>query len=406
MPTSISIRLPKAALLSALLLAAALGAAHPAQAQDAEQPLEIFGYFQVIYQGEHLNGLAAGGDNTSFTVQQLNLFLQKDLTPKLTALVDFELVNAYSSSRGWGAFGLEGAWLRYRHNRRLSVKAGLHIPPFGRLNEIKNRTPLLPYIIRPPVYEASFEELLDLNEFVPNRAYLQVYGFLPAGAAKLDYAVYLGNSANVARRSEGRVSGRDTTLYLLVGGRAGVRYGELQAGISATLDRVNTLARLEPLMGQSEGSLAGVRRVRAGADLAYVWGRVALEAEGLRVRYAESREALTIERDFAYGNLGVHASEKLFAYAGYWYVLEQIRGPNALNPSGRYTERSRLSGPTAGLSYTLSGRIAFKMQTTPVLVRDFATGLGVAEDGTVIAVTPTSASYRLVVVNAGVSVFF
>ncbi len=77
------------------------------------------------------------------------------------------------------------------------------VPTFNNLNEIKNRTPLLPYIFRPFVYEASVFDLFPVNELVPEQAFLQVYGFIPAGEVKFDYAVYVGNGSEYIDASAG-----------------------------------------------------------------------------------------------------------------------------------------------------------------------------------------------------------
>jgi hypothetical protein len=99
----------RAALL--LLLASATGA----YAQADEGELRFFGYFQNIwvYQevetGHNQDQEVETGYNQdqkidSFSVQQLNLFMQRDLARRWTAFVNFEMLNSYSSFRNWGAF--------------------------------------------------------------------------------------------------------------------------------------------------------------------------------------------------------------------------------------------------------------------------------------------------------------
>jgi hypothetical protein len=103
-------------------------------------------------------------------------FCQK-ISAELDGFCQFEVLNTFSSSRQWGAFNVEEAWVKYNPNMRFNLKLGLQIPIFNNLNEIKNRTPLLPYIIRPLVYETSFGEIFPIEEFVPARAFVQAYGF-------------------------------------------------------------------------------------------------------------------------------------------------------------------------------------------------------------------------------------
>ncbi|MEL7170678.1 MAG: hypothetical protein AAGN64_15130, partial [Bacteroidota bacterium] len=200
-------RLPRA-IGSALLLA--LLVAGPAWAQ--EEPLDIFGYFQAQFLYENVdeerlqgasptflseNVIDRDEDVTSFNLQQLNLFFRKALGSKSTAFVDLEFINTFSTGDGTGSAALNEAWVSYRMKRGLVFKLGLHVPPFNRLNEIKNRTPLLPYVVRPLVYETSFEEFLALEDYLPNQAFAQVSGTLPYRDMRLSYAGYLGNTGNV-----------------------------------------------------------------------------------------------------------------------------------------------------------------------------------------------------------------
>ena len=128
--------------------------------QSESRPLEIFGYFQNEF--EHQHHTDSGSFNT-FALQELNLFFRKDLGKGLTSFVNLEAINNFSSSKRWGSLDLQEAWVRYKVGRRLNLKFGLQIPIFNNLNEIKNRTPLLPYVIRPLVYEASFSDIIPLD---------------------------------------------------------------------------------------------------------------------------------------------------------------------------------------------------------------------------------------------------
>jgi len=134
-------------------------------AQSGESDLKIFGYFQAsLYKDKDL---LTGKKSNTFTLQQLNLMMNKGLWKKWNAFINFEFTNSFSSFDNWGTFALEEAWVRYRYNRYFRLEMGLLIPQFNSLNPIKNRTPLLPYIIRPLVYETSFQESFPIQEFVP-----------------------------------------------------------------------------------------------------------------------------------------------------------------------------------------------------------------------------------------------
>ncbi len=313
-------------------------------AQSGGSAINTFGYFQVLFQ--HTENKDNLERDNSFSVQQLNLIFQKDFSRQWVAFINFEVLNNFSSSRRWGSFDLDEAWVRYRANRQLILKVGLHVPVFNHLNEIKNRTPLLPYVIRPLVYEESFAEIIDVEEFIPNRAFVQVNGSLPVGKARLDYAVYLGNSPNInsqfdnQRQGGSDQTGVDTTATVLVGGRAGLRMGALELGVSATRESVNFLRGLAelpegetPLLeGIPADRFNGVPRTRLGVDLSVHPGKFSFEGELIAVRYGvdlppelrrlpDGREPrIDLDRLFYYGTLGYEAAEHLFVYGSYWYT--------------------------------------------------------------------------------------
>ena len=97
----------------------------------------------------------SSGTRNTFILQQANIFFRKQFNSRFAAFVDLEFTNTYASTRKWGTFRLEEAWVRYQTSEEFSIKAGLLVPVFNNLNEIKNRMPLLPYITRPFVYEAA-----------------------------------------------------------------------------------------------------------------------------------------------------------------------------------------------------------------------------------------------------------
>ena len=339
---------------------------------QAEDDLRVFGYFQTGFQ--HVSSDVSKDENT-FNLQQLNLFFQKNISTHWSAFVNFEILNNYSSSRHWGALNLEEAWVKYRYNKSFTLKLGLSVPTFNYLNEIKNRTPLLPYIIRPLIYETSFGEFLALEEFVPARAFAQVYGFWPIRGIKLDYALYLGNSPNINNNSEKGQTGVDTTATFLVGGRVGIRLVDGQAGVSATYDRTNMFQDalghqdLSILLeGRSPRDFEERPRFRLGVDLSYLWNKFYLESEYVSVVYDDGWDQLEADRRFYYFTLGYHFSDKLFLYGGYWETQEEytiveditagIFGDDIKFTNGEFY----VQVPVAGLAYRLNDRITLKAQ--------------------------------------------
>lgn len=299
---------------------------------QALDDLRLFGYFQgrLLYSNEQ--GVPDGPEEkVGFTLQQLNLLFGKDFGSNFSAFANLEVTNSFSTEKAWGSLKLEEAWMRYNHSSAFNVKAGLQIPIFNNLNDIKNRTPLLPYIGRPSVYETAFSELLPIEVFVPQQAFFQVYGAVPVLGARVDYAAYVGNQdAFVTSAPVGSaIAGSDTTTAKLVGGRLGVRYKSLKAGVSGTIDHDNL----------SFLTLGEVNRRRLGADLSFTVQRFFFEGELIAVLYdpTETQQAtlnfisLTTEllsndldKLFYYALVGYNITDQWFVYAYHDYLEDRV----------------------------------------------------------------------------------
>jgi hypothetical protein len=348
-----------------ILAASLLFTASTTSAQQEDAPLKIFGYFQNSLQ--HWTTLGDLQEHNSFSLQQLNLFFQKELGDNWTAFVNFEALNTFSSSRSWGALNIEESWVRYRLDMRFNLKLGLLVPTFNNLNEIKNRTPLLPYIIRPLVYETSFNEFIGIEDFVPARAFAQAYGFFPLGNFKLDYAIYTGNSPNINASPTRGQTGIDTTTTFSVGGRLGIRHWDLKFGLSATHDRSSKFQEIAPHVGRPATDLQELPRLRLGGDLSYDWGRFSLESEFIRVFIDDDLPELEVDANFYYATLGYHLSDKLFAYGTYWAIDLRIA---ALAPDEGVIEKENILTPGFGASYQLGDNIRLKAQYARVKDED------------------------------------
>ena len=321
----------------------------PIHAQLAGSDLKVFGYFQASF--GYRKDLDGPVENKSFSLQQLNLFLQKELAEKWTIFINFEMVNSFSSFRNWGAHNLEEAWVNYRHSAQFKLKLGLQVPAFNNLNEIKNKTPLLPYIIRPLAYESSFNEIIALDEFAPAQAFVQLHGFVPAKDLKVDYAAFVGNSPNINSDPRRGQTGVDTTKLFLVGGRLGLRTSNFKLGVSATYDHLDfshaALVQKYPNHGFNK-----VPRWRLGGDFSLNAGKWMWESEFTQVTYDDNHPMLDVDKKFYYGTLGYHFTERLFAYGGYWFI-----GANSLPE-----QDLDIIAPTVGLAYNFSEAIFVKTQ--------------------------------------------
>ena len=321
--------------------------------QEQENPLKIFGYFQNSF--GHITHDDQKNYN-SFNMQQLNVLLQKDLLEDWTAFINFQGVNNFSAERRWGSFSIEEAWIRYRYDNHFNLKLGLQIPVFNRLNEIKNRTPLLPYVVLPLVYEDSFSEDVDIESYIPKRAFFQVYGFWSFfDNFKLDYAAYLGNSPNISRWEDNSNSGQDTTDTILSGGRIGIRYKGVKAGFSYTSDQILNFAyQIADLdsAAQNKFKTNSVHRVRIGLDFSVEIGDWTFESEYIDVLFDNQGTIFEMDRRFYYGTLGYQINNELFSYLSYWFLKEKYE------PIGTHAFKVL----TPGLAYNLSEIITLKAQ--------------------------------------------
>lgn len=334
------------------------------RAQLELSPPKVFGFFQTTFHHFEL----VGDDANSFNLQQLNVFLAEPLTPRWRAFVNFQFTNTFSTERNWGDFNVEEAWLGYSPMQRLHFKFGLLIPVFNNLNEIKNKTPLLPYVIRPIVYEASFADRIAAESFIPKRAFVQAYGFLGIPTSKLDYAFYVGNSPNIIQRSSetGPQSGVDSTDGFMVGGRIGVRRADLKAGVSGTYEHTNEISALSKIISIKSADVSDIPRYRLGADLSYRWRGLVFEGEHIFVKYETGPEISDVERNFTYFTVGCQTTEHLFLYAGYWWTLADgfavSDRPGIFGTYDIFSQHLKFVIPGGGVSYTLNDQITLKAQ--------------------------------------------
>lgn len=360
----------------------------------AQEPLEVFGFFQVNYflvdREEVISNPFFGleqvreGDRITFNVQQLNLFLRREISSNLTSWVNFEVTTDFASDKGWGTFSLEEAWVKYFYRRSLNIKAGLLIPRFNSMNEVKNRMPFLPYVIRPLAYESSIDDLLPVNsDLLPQRAYLQIYGIFPRGSLQYDYALYLGNAEDefINNNTELTIStGADTTKNVLVGGRIGMKSNPMTTGLSFSFDKDN----------QVNTGLGEVPRYRLGADLSISAGRFTLDSEIIRVLHDLNRSGISLDKAFFYTTLSVDIGEEWLPYASYTWLQDDFF--TGVDPG--------ISGIYAGVAYRPNNNTLLKLQYSRYNISD---GTIAATDEVPI---PLIFNFRQQTLAAAVSVSF
>ncbi len=329
---------------------------------QGESPLRTYGYFQTQF--FHYEEFMGNKAQNSFNSQQLNLFFQKNLSENWSAFTNVELTNSFSTNLNTGKIALEEAWGRYKKNDKFKLKIGLLIPTFNNLNSIKNRTPLLPYIDRPLAYESSMAALLPISKMVPGRAFVEAGGVLPAEKIDVDYAVYLGNSPGLIPNGSPsltggeNVSGVDSTTTLLIGGRIGITYNDIKAGISGTFDKSGDYTAF----GREKAS-----RKRFGADASFDYKKLHVESEyisssidtdglsmGPQIPLPVGMVSGAIEADylFYYGSAGVNATDDLYVYVIY----------NRFDVNDKPTMYYEIKYPCIGFAYSPNYRVKFKAQ--------------------------------------------
>jgi len=286
--------------------------------QPGDSRLRVFGYLQgsFYYQANVKNSESA----TTFTTQQLNILMQKNLARRWRGFVNLAFTNTYSSYRNWGTFSIEEAWVGYRKHRYLNLKMGLLIPRFNYLNEYRNRMPVLPYIIRPLAYETSFQEDVPIEDLVPQRAFVQLYGSTRRSEFEFDYAAYAGNSPDVNSDPNQGNTGVDFKTSALFGGRIGFEYSLLKAGFSATHDEIDELSGLSPdsLTQSAASQFEDTPRVRLGGDLRIEYRDISFWAEVISVQYDDGIPDVNVDQAFWYATLGNKFFDRLFIFGTYW----------------------------------------------------------------------------------------
>ncbi len=330
-----------------------------AMSQMAMDPPLLFGYFQNSL--AYVNARQSEYDYTSFSVQQLNVMIQKDFNSSWSGFVNLEFLNTFSTSRFLGDLNLAEAWVRYRVDQRHSLKLGLHTPEFNRLNSIKTKMPLLPYIIRPLAYESSLSEVVPTAEYVPEQAYVSLYGSLPIGDAKIDHAFYLGNSPNLSTTLGRGQSAVDTSVTFLYGFRLGLRHEAVQVGVSGTLDYVDYPQEIMTYIRDKAADITEIPRYRFGSDARVTVGPVTFEGELITVHYDDEISETLIDKEFYYGTLLFAVTDRLTVFGGYWYSTQDvIEAPQGLDVGlDNYVAQQRI--PNVGAAYNVNDNLTAKI---------------------------------------------
>jgi len=348
----------------------------------AQSDMDIYGYAQTsyLYFNNSYDPYPPEGEENykyhNMGVGQLNLFFSKNFGDDFSAFINFEFINNFSSDKNFGSFNLQEAYLKWDYRNFLKVKFGMIIPQFNNLFEIYNRTPLLPYLIRPKLYDATSGNLVDIFDILPQRALLQINGSIPVDALNFEYSMFLGNPPNKFISSSnndllpGYVAyGQSAENYLSYGGRFGTRIGDLRLGISGTIDKDNRRNFMKN-SDEETADLGDLDRYRIGTDLSFKLGDFELNAEYLMVKTSltsDIQDSLNIwneldpyfvgnsfDKTFYYAALQYNATDRWNFYVMYDYLNDKV-DPYYFGLDGYY-------GYHIGSAYYINDSVILKLQ--------------------------------------------
>lgn len=343
----------------------------------AQGDIQIFGFFQSYASQTFENSKQTSPftgttnesktSNTVFSLQQANILASKDLGGGFGAFINLEFVNNYSSDRGWGKLNLQEAFVKYEGSNHFNIKAGLFLPQFNNLYEVYNRMPLLPYLVRPFVYEAAFNKLLPPGDYLPTNGLVQVYGFFPMNETKIDYAVYVGNAEDTYIANDKTATGTITSGWSLVslksiGARVGVRNGTLKAGVSLTMDSENQRADTGGITKFGSGDIP---RMRIGGDLSYSISGLTLAGEVIMINHSLTDAQKTfvsanpllggdMDKMFFFASLQYDINDEYFVY-GLFHSIQDHYSTVLKEP---------LTGFSGGAGFHANDGVVIKVQYT------------------------------------------
>jgi hypothetical protein len=247
------------------------------------------------------------------------------------------------------------------------------------MNDIKTRFPLLPYIIRPSLWESALRNNVRPEYFLPLHAALQVNGAIPVAACKFDYAVFFGNSEFLvpkAAATRNVPAGSDSANYKLICGRLGVRFSNVKLGVSGTYDysrndEINEVITKLNSSGSKFSSLGASPRERIGVDLSFSYYGFSFESEAIGVYVQpKDKDAAIIESVVAKtkntSNMITRNLSKQYVYAALTYsFLEKfdatVMSSFLRNQTKGYISHGRYDWSVMG-GYHINDYVTLKLQ--------------------------------------------
>lgn len=299
---------------------------------EASENLSIFGYVQPYvtnFSSSYPDSTPPGESNYTYNhagVAQFNLFIANKFSNDLSAMVNLEITNNYSSNKGFGNFNLQEAFLKWEANELVNIKFGMFLPKFNQMFEIYNRTPLLPYLNRPKLYETSSGNLVDIFDILPQKGLVQISGNLNLSEESnlaINYALYINHPTNGYISSPtndlipGYVAfGQSAVDFFGYGARIGLKYEGLSLGFSITSDKDNkrnyksniankykaylmdavsdtSSQTFYDLYSSDQTNLGDISRLRIGADFSFKYKGLTLTGEYVKVDADENAKTVS-----------------------------------------------------------------------------------------------------------------
>lgn len=352
---------------------------------------EVHGYFQTqimyeslkneipIFSPSGMKRNESKSDRIAADVTETDLILKNQISPKISAYADLQFLMNYSSDKMWGDFNLDEIWAKFDISNKFIIKTGYLVPVFNNMNDIKTRFPLLPYIIRPSLWESALRNNVRPEYFLPLHAALQVNGAIPVAAGKFDYAVFFGNSEFLvpkAAATRNVPAGSDSANYKLIGGRLGVRFSNVKLGVSGTYDysrndEINEVITKLNSSGSKFSSLGASPRERIGVDLSFSYYGFSFESEAIGVYVQpKDKDAAIIESVVAKtkntSNMITRNLSKQYVYAALTYsFLEKfdatVMSSFLRNQTKGYISHGRYDWSVMG-GYHINDYVTLKLQ--------------------------------------------
>jgi hypothetical protein len=376
------------------------GSAGPVEEQDPDlvsqlqaleedaSSLQLYGFADFTYTHFLMDGSSRWFDYyfsryPSFAIGNLNLYLEKQLSPRWKSLIEFRLLylpngTEKTTSTGeveqtdtsvldyqdkteylrWGGISIERAWIEYQAHALLTIRAGQWLTKYGIWN-VDHGSPVLISIRRPFI--------IGLALFPRSQTGLELYGTRAFGDSALTYHVTVSNGRGPV----------DTYLDLdynkAIGGRLMLDtpwLDEFKLGASAYTGTYSARTRSYGLrddeLETADELTERYRELALAADLRARSGPLILHAEFI------SRQAVYDDRARPMVAIGGSGQQSDYlAYGGYvqtalrlpWFGLMPYASGEYLRPQWRTVPAIWVAGAGINMRVTPSVTLKTQLQT-------------------------------------------